>query len=135
MVSHDPSEILSMADELIVMKDGEILESGEPVAIYSKPKHLYTAGLLANCNILDQEKATACSIKTQKESVAIYPEWIEINPDKTANWTVNTILFKGFYEDVMIENEETILRVRNHIIGKYKKGEKVDLKVKKYLEY
>jgi len=135
MVSHDPSEILSMADELIVMKDGEILESGEPIAIYSNPKFLYTAGLLANCNILDQEKAALCGIKSIKETVAIYPEWMMIDPQKSGNWVINTILFKGFYEDVMIEKEETVLRVRNQIIGRYKEGENVNLKVNKYLEY
>jgi ABC-type Fe3+/spermidine/putrescine transport system ATPase subunit len=124
-----------MADDLIVMKDGEIVESGEPVTLYSNPKFLYTAGLLANCNILDQEKADLCGIKTKKEAVTIYPEWLEIDLKKSGNWIINTILFKGFYEDIMIENEETVLRIRNHIIGKYKEGEKVGLKVKKYLEY
>ena len=137
MVSHDPSEILSMADELIVMKDGAILESGEPVSLYGSPKHLYTAGLLANCNILDKEKAAVCGIKLKpkKKNVAIYPEWIELVADKSSEWTINTILFKGFYEDVLVENEDVILRMRNYTIGKYKDGEKVSLKVNKYLEY
>jgi len=135
MVSHDPSEILSMADELIVMKDGEILESGEPITVYSNPQHLYTAGLLANCNILDKDQASLCGIKTKKETVAIYPEWLGIESQKLGKWTINTILFKGFYEDLMIENEETTLRVRNRDIGKYKQGETVNLKVNKYLEY
>jgi len=137
MVSHDPSEILSMADELIVMQDGRILESGEPIALYSDPKFLYTAGLLANCNILDREKAAICGIKikSKKKTIAIYPEWIELIADKSSEWTINNILFKGFYEDVLIENNDVVLRMRNHTIGKYKEDEKVSLKVNKYLEY
>jgi ABC-type Fe3+/spermidine/putrescine transport system ATPase subunit len=137
MVSHDPSEILSMADELVVMKDGEILESGEPVALYAAPKHLYTAELLANCNILNKDQAELYGIKlkAKKKTVAIYPEWITTEPDKSSDWTINTILFKGFYEDVLIENKDVVLRMRNHVIGAYKEGENVSVKVNKYLEY
>lgn len=137
MVSHDPSEMLSMADELIVMKDGEILESGEPVALYSNPKFLYTASLLTNSNILDQEKASLCGIKLKapKTAVAIYPEWFEVTHVKSSEWIIDAILFKGFYEDIMIVNEDATLRVRNYTIGKYKAGEHISLKVKKHLEY
>ncbi|MFI5157784.1 MAG: ABC transporter ATP-binding protein [Sphingobacteriales bacterium] len=137
MVSHDPSEILSMADELIVMKDGVILESGDPVEMYSNPQYLYTASLLANSNILDKEKANRCNItlKAKKETVAIYPEWIEISLAKTSEWTIGSILFKGFYEDIMVEKDGVELRVRCHYIKKYAAGQKVKLKVNKYLEY
>ena len=54
MVSHDPAEVLSMADMLLVLKEGEIVESGHPKKIYNDPKHLYTAQLLTNCNVLNK---------------------------------------------------------------------------------
>ena len=137
MVPHDPSEILSMADELIVMKEGKILESGEPVAVYQNPKNLYTASLLANCNVLDKDKAKLCGItlKAKKKCAAIYPEWIELNPSKAADWQVKMVLFKGFYEDVLLEKEDQMLRVRNYAIKKYKEDDQVSLKVSRYLEY
>src|SRR3954470_18158923 len=55
MVSHDPAEVLSMADELLVLKDGEILESGHPKEMYQNPQNLYTARLLTNCNVLTKD--------------------------------------------------------------------------------
>jgi ABC-type Fe3+/spermidine/putrescine transport system ATPase subunit len=137
MVSHDPSEVLSMADELVVMKDGKIVESGEPVAIYQNPKHLYTASLLANCNILDADKAKACSIKLKanKETAVIYPEWIELSNAKSADWTIKSILFKGFYEDLILEKGEVELRVRNYATHTYKEDDKVSVKIGRWLEY
>jgi len=137
MVSHDPSEILSMADELIVMKDGKILESGEPVAVYAEPKFLYTASLLANCNVLGKDKAKLCGItlKAKKKSAAIYPEWIELSPSDKADWQVKMVLFKGFYEDLLLEKDDQALRVRDYAIGKYKEGDNVSLKIRKHLEY
>jgi len=138
MVSHDPSEILSMADELIVMQDGKILESGEPLAVYQSPKFLYTAGLLANCNVLDKDKAKVCGInlKAKKKSAAIYPEWMELsNTAAQKDWQIKMILFKGFYEELLLEKDEVVLRIRNFDIGKYNGDDKVSLKISKYLEY
>jgi len=137
MVSHDPSEILSMADELIVMRDGKILESGEPVAVYQHPKNLYTASLLASCNVLPKNKTAVCgiSLKPKKNTAAIYPEWIGLTTNKAGDWQVNQVLFKGFYEDILIEKEGLTLRAHNYTIRQYKTGDKVNLKVNKWLEY
>jgi ABC-type Fe3+/spermidine/putrescine transport system ATPase subunit len=137
MVSHDPSEVLSMADELVVIKDGEIVETGTPAELYDNPQKLYTANLLAKCNLLDKDKAKFCgiSLKSKKAQAVIYPEWLEISSTKTAEWQIKAILFKGFYEDILIENGDLLLRVRNYEIGKFKEAGKVNLKIKKWLEY
>jgi oligopeptide/dipeptide ABC transporter ATP-binding protein len=37
-----------MADEVMVMKDGEVVETGSAEQIYSDPKHPYTRALLAS---------------------------------------------------------------------------------------
>jgi ABC-type Fe3+/spermidine/putrescine transport system ATPase subunit len=137
MVSHDPAEVLSMADELIVLKHGEIVEKGHPKSLYQNPVNLYTAELLTNCNVLTIHEAKACGINDAgKEFVVIYPEWIRLNDIlKTSSWTVKQVLFKGFYEDVILEYNGTILRAVNNDIGKYAEGDTVGLKIKKWLEY
>ncbi|RYU90684.1 ABC transporter ATP-binding protein [Mucilaginibacter terrigena] len=136
MVSHDPAEVLSMADELIVLKQGGIVEHGHPKTLYQTPLNLYTAELLTNCNVLTVEEAKACGINADKEFVVIYPEWIRLNNIlKTSIWTVKQVLFKGFYEDLILENNGTMLRVVNDESGKYAEGDTVGLKIKKWLEY
>ncbi|MDB5127057.1 ABC transporter ATP-binding protein [Mucilaginibacter sp.] len=136
MVSHDPAEVLSMADELIVLKHGEIVEHGHPKTLYHNPLKLYTAELLTNCNVLTINEAKACGIEAKKEFVVIYPEWIRMNNIlKTSNWTVKQVLFKGFYEDLILENNGVILRAVNDESGKYTEGDITGLKIKKWLEY
>lgn len=136
MVSHDPSEILSMADELIVMNTGEVLESGQPIKVYNNPKTLYTARLLANCNVLDKDKAKACGInlKAKKKTAAIYPEWLKLTAGK-GEWQLKTVLFKGFYEEILLEKNDVQLRARNMAGGNYKPGDSVDLEISRWLEY
>ncbi|NQV03031.1 MAG: hypothetical protein HQ542_10315, partial [Bacteroidia bacterium] len=45
-ISHDLNMVKYMADRLIVMKDGRIVEMGEPDEIYVNPKSQYTRVLL-----------------------------------------------------------------------------------------
>jgi len=136
IVSHDPEEVLSMADELLVLKDGEILESGHPKEIYRHPKHLYTARLLTNCNVLNRVEAKICGLKTQASYVVIYPEWVETARTWTSNnWKIKQVLFKGCYEDLLLERKGINMRVLNDQFGKYREGAKVNLRINKFLEY
>ncbi|GGE26390.1 ABC transporter ATP-binding protein [Psychroflexus planctonicus] len=45
-ISHDLAVVKYMADQLLVMKDGEIVERGEADAVYAQPQHDYTKMLL-----------------------------------------------------------------------------------------
>jgi peptide/nickel transport system ATP-binding protein len=47
-ISHDLAVVKRMADEVMVMKDGEVVEAGAAEEIYSEPKHPYTRALLAS---------------------------------------------------------------------------------------
>lgn len=136
MVSHDPAEVLSMADELIVLKQGEIIEHGTPKALYQYPQNLYTAQLLSNCSILTAAEGKLCGISITKGHAVIYPEWIKLKLiTKAKNWVVRQVLFKGFYEDLILEQNGTLLRVVNEESGKYTEGDKVAVRVGKWLEY
>jgi ABC-type Fe3+/spermidine/putrescine transport system ATPase subunit len=137
MVSHDPAEVLSMADRLIVLKSGRIIETGEPQAIYRKPIQLYTARLLSNCNVLSAEEAVRIDLKAQKKQVAIYPECIDIvHSFTTKKWKVSRVLFKGFYEQLSIEHESGLnLRLFNYALGKYKEGDTFNIKVRQHLDF
>jgi ABC-type Fe3+/spermidine/putrescine transport system ATPase subunit len=52
MISHDPTDTLSWADHMIIMKAGQIIEQGSPYQLYETPVHEYTAGLLGKYNLL-----------------------------------------------------------------------------------
>jgi ABC-type sulfate/molybdate transport systems ATPase subunit len=136
IVSHDPAEVLSMADELLVLKEGKILESGDPKMLYQNPQHLYTARLLTNCSVLSREEARICGLKTKAAYIVIYPEWIKtIRTWIHNNWEVKQVLFKGCYEDLLLERKGITIRVLSDEFGKYREGDKVNLKLNKWLEF
>lgn len=47
-VSHDLGVVRKLADEVLVMKEGVVVESGPTHAVFSKPRHEYTRYLLAS---------------------------------------------------------------------------------------
>ncbi|MBM3158884.1 MAG: ABC transporter ATP-binding protein [Bacteroidetes bacterium] len=54
LVSHDGSDLLSWADDLIVIQKGKIVQRGTPEALFSNPADTYTAGLLGPFNRIDE---------------------------------------------------------------------------------
>ena len=46
MVTHDMTEALLMADQIAVMKDGEILQIGSPKELLNRPDHDYVKKLI-----------------------------------------------------------------------------------------
>jgi len=58
-ISHDLSVVRYFADEVMVMKDGEVVEHAPRDAIFANPQHDYTRTLLAATPIADIEKIRA----------------------------------------------------------------------------
>ena len=46
-ISHDLAVVSDIADQIVVMEKGKVVESGEPKAIFDNPQHPYTQKLLA----------------------------------------------------------------------------------------
>jgi len=46
-ISHDLEVVRYMADTLLVMHQGQVVEQGDSASLYANPKHAYTQTLLA----------------------------------------------------------------------------------------
>lgn len=56
LITHDLGVVAGMCDRVVVMKDGQIVESGTTTEIFANPKHPYTARLLNALPRLDEKK-------------------------------------------------------------------------------
>lgn len=62
LITHDLGVIAQMADDVIVMYSGKIVESAPVEELFKNPQHPYTRGLLASIPSLDQDKERLHSI-------------------------------------------------------------------------
>jgi ABC-type sulfate/molybdate transport systems ATPase subunit len=63
LASHNPADILPWAEELIVLKQGKIVQQGSCESIYYSPVDDYVAGLLGEFTVLHTELANALELK------------------------------------------------------------------------
>jgi iron(III) transport system ATP-binding protein len=57
LVTHDQEEALSMADRIVVMKDGAIEQIGTPAEVYSAPATPFVADFVGKTNLLPAKRA------------------------------------------------------------------------------
>lgn len=47
-VTHDQTEAMTMADRIVVMKDGKIMQADTPFNLYNHPQNMFTAGFIGS---------------------------------------------------------------------------------------
>ncbi|WP_207422738.1 ABC transporter ATP-binding protein [Desertivirga brevis] len=134
IVSHDPADGLSMADKMIVMRRGEVVEQGRPKDLYYQPTSLYTARLLSDCNVLSSTEAAALDLHTTG-TLAIFPENIRIDQSKAGDYIVRDVFFKGFYNEILVEKAGVSLRVLITETVKVSVGDKVEITIEDFREF
>ena len=47
-VTHDQTEAMTMGDKIVILKDGEVLQIGEPMELYNQPQNKFVAGFIGS---------------------------------------------------------------------------------------
>ena len=75
-VTHDQAEALTLADRIVVIKDGVVQQIGTPDEIYERPKNLFVASFLGNppINLLHGTIVPAYTINSLLGNIPILGE-------------------------------------------------------------
>lgn len=133
MVSHDPADGLFLADELLIIKDGLLLQKGRPEHIYNHPDHIYTAQILGNAVVLNDDEAKKLGIESAGNTV-FYPEWVELKSSwNSRRFKVLDVYYKGFYEELLLERNGVKIRALQLNRGEHKKNDHVQANISKFI--
>lgn len=118
LISHDPVDILSWAEEIIVMKGGKILQQGTPLNLYYNPLNSYVAGLFGKYTELSpgQQKIFLLNGSKQPSNASIFvrPEQLNINIESEGvAGKVLKVEFLGSSYDVEILIEDFVLTAKS----------------------
>jgi iron(III) transport system ATP-binding protein len=137
IVTHDPEEALLLADELVLMAEGRVLQRGEPDDCYLRPTSFAAAGLLGEAFAFDAAAAggvietvfgrfLAPSIADGPAHLLLRPESFEIDPSGVAV-QVLTSRFAGAFWEVTVMLGETRFKAR---LSAPPPGEKLGLSIR-----
>ena len=120
MVSHEPTDLLPWADEIMVLKNSEVIQRGTPKEIYNQPQNRYQAGLFGEYVVLHAEHWNLGS----GEFIA-RPEQFSIENEGKGG-VIESIKYHGSFEilKVNLGNEKVLVR---SMLGIHKVGEKVKI--------
>ena len=125
LVSHDALDILSWADMVLVMKDGQVIQQANPQQAYTQPVNEYCAGLFGDYNLIDLNKAKTFAsvpgIQLNGKQLLLRPEQINISPEDNSgiSGTVQQALFWGSYYTYDVLIDQQLIRIRTNQ-GQYK---------------
>jgi multiple sugar transport system ATP-binding protein len=136
LVSHDPTDGLFLSDQLLILKDGELLQKDSPENIYQHPSNLYTAQILGNAVSINQEQASLLGIKTTKQNIVFYPEWVELKSNwNSRRFEVLEVYYKGFYDELLLERNGVQIRALQLNRGEHKKNDHIQANIGRFLEF
>ena len=95
VATHDTTDALSFADEIIVLKDAKIEVIGTPEDIYYNPKSAYIASFFNEINELQLNFIDSKS--SSKETILLYPNQLKVVLKSDLNAKIISSFFKGSY--------------------------------------
>ncbi len=123
-VTHDQSEAMALADRVILMRAGRIVETGEPRQLYRSPRHRFTAEFLGQTNLLPG-KAEGGWIKSPWGTIvgaangargdlilSVRPEDLTLRIDASGPGRVVDVVFLGADVEHKVEFSGLTLRAR-----------------------
>lgn len=156
-VTHDQGEALAIGDRVVVMEEGNVVQIGEPHAVYDAPTSRYVANFVGKVNEISGYVTStegvltsldtalgvqvglsdATNFKVGAPAVALWrPEDAVICPsepvgDNAYSGTIRSAVFQGPYIEYDVLVGESILHVQTDKWTHYEVGQKVWLAVAK----
>ena len=128
LVTHDQDEAMTLADHLVVMRDGAIEQQGPPADVYDRPATRFAAGFLGAANLIVARRIAGgadtalgrlqlvAPLAWESGTLAIRPERVECgvpaDADNAVSGCVAEVVYRGDHCDAWLDAGGCTLRVR-----------------------
>ncbi len=123
-VTHDQDEALSLADRIVVMREGVVQQIGAPAEIYGRPANLHVARFMGYRNVLDMEvessNGNAVTLVsgplrltgTAMQTLTGKRAWVAIRPEELAAAATGPNLIEGVIDNAEYCGRDSLIDVR-----------------------
>jgi ABC-type sugar transport system ATPase subunit len=135
LVSHEPTDTLSWAQQIIILQDGKIVQQGTPAMVYRKPCNAYVAGLFGRYTELTplQLKAVSATlgIEVKSKNRFVRPKQVHLvsTKRKALSGNISQVNYHGDIYEIAITSDHglTIFATTQLFV---KVGQEVNFKIK-----
>ena len=150
IVTHDQEEAMSMADTIVVMRKGEVMQCGTPDDIYLRPANVFTADFVGRMNWFKGILRTPTSVETDAGVLAVHSAghavgnevMVGLRPERlllsgggddkvpSLNGVVRTVEYLGadIHVHVALRNGGAVLVIAKNIARRPAAGEQLSLR-------
>jgi iron(III) transport system ATP-binding protein len=117
LVSHDATDVLPWADEVLVLRRGRLVQRGAPQQLYYQPADEYVAALFGDYNLVRGADRLALGApdagQAAEAAMLVRPEQVLLAADGTGlAGTVRAVRFLGSYYELEVQLPENTIRAR-----------------------
>lgn len=142
-VTHDHTEAIEIADEIVVMNDGQVEQIGTPAEVYNQPASQFVAEFIGHSSLLKSPQLTGYHLPPAPYDVQIRPEQVTIfkknespvtGPTQTA--VVKHVTFCGALINVELDlNGQCLFATRQAQQAPLFTGETVQLSINRLVVF
>jgi iron(III) transport system ATP-binding protein len=118
LVTHDQDEAMSFADQLVVLREGRLVQAGRPRDLYLRPVDAVTAAFLGPSIVLDAELGGGAARSvlgtvplpeeqhscTGRARILLRPVQLHLTADSDGAWALTTVALVGASAQVTVEH-------------------------------
>ena len=126
-VTHDQVEAMTMADRIVVLQAGKVMQVGTPMELYENPNSVFVAGFIGSPKMNFITGAPAEKLKAK--TIGVRPEHFEFSATMTdIAGTLDYTEILGSDSFLYVTTPTGMLTVRQPGRTEYKTGQKLNLK-------
>lgn len=131
-VTHDPGEAFRIADRVVILRDGVLVQTGRPMEIYRAPVDRWVASLTGHHSVISAQVADGTRVTINgvdfwcrvhradragdatEGGVGLRPEWVLVAPPRELPLagTIRTVRFEGPHTDYEIDTTSGAILAR-----------------------
>lgn len=93
LVTHDRDEALALADRLVLMRDGAVVEQGAPRDVFRSPRTAFAARFLGSANVL-------------ADGTLVPLDKVRVEADPQGEGVVEEVRYAGFHDEARIRLDD-----------------------------